>query len=131
MSKKRDWNVTPAKQTRKWMVDDDLDIICRAFENYEGAAEVIEGAIGALLIGRLVGYNGLRVVHSWRTLKKYEGILGIEFGKLLPEKTEDTDRINGIRYARKFKAFWKALAAGVSSEEGARDLAGRGSAVAE
>ena len=115
--------VMPAQESIKLIADDDLATICKAWENYEGNVEIIEAAIGALIVGRLVGYDGLRMIHSWKTLRNYEGILCVKFKEILPTTTPDTDRINGIRYAKKFKALWRALAAGVGSQPGARDLA--------
>jgi len=129
MAKRNEIAVTSAKVTRKWIEkSDDLDVICRAWENYAGSTEVLEGAIGALLFGRLAGYNALRIIHSWRTLKKYEKILDVTFAEVLPADTADSDRVNGVRYAKKFKAFWKAVAAGVGSDEGAKDVLGKGTA---
>lgn len=114
--------VMKATESRKLIHEDDLMIICRAWEKYEGSTEVIESAIGALIVGRLAGYDALRMVHSWKTLKNYEEKLGVSFKEILNATTPDTDRIGGIRRAKKFKALWRALAAGVGSEPGARDL---------
>ena len=122
-TKKSDVYVMPAEQSVKLIADGDLLTICRAWENYKGNVEIIEAAIGALLIGRLVGYDGLRMIHSWKTLRNYEGLLGVKFKEILREATPDTERINGIRYAKKFGELWRALAAGVGSQPGARDLA--------
>lgn len=125
-------HVSSPEETREWLEQlrlrknekellDLFDIICQAWHDYEGQCDVIESAIGALILGRLVGYDGLRVVHSWKTLRNYEEILGVAF-KDLPERTADSRRVNGIRYAEKFKKFWKALAGGIASEPGAREL---------
>ena len=123
MAKRSEKNHTSPAAMRKWMEDaGDLEVICKAWDNYVGAVDVIESAIGALLIGRIAGYNTLRITHSWRTLRKYEEILDVKFADILPEETAESDRVNGIRYAKKFKAFWKAIAAGVASEEGAKDV---------
>ena len=121
---KKDWKVTPAKETRKWILEEDLQVICEAWENTEDEqVEVMESAIGALIMGRLAGYDVLRIVHSHRTLKKYEGLLGITFKDILLARTADSRRVNGIRYADKFKQFWKALAGGVAQEPNAKSIA--------
>ncbi len=122
MGKNKSIYVASATESRKWMKDEDFDVISRAWENYGGQSEVIESAIGALLMGRLIGYEGLQVIHSWSTLRKYETILGITFKEVLKLRTPDSRRINGIRYAEKFKQFWKAIAGGVSSEPKAKDV---------
>src|SRR5687767_9798779 len=123
MAKRSEIKKTPPDETRKWIERaSDLEVICKAWDNYTGAVDVLESAIGALLIGRLAGCNTLRITHSWRTLRKYEEILDVDFAKMLPAETAESDRVNGIRYAKKFKAFWKAIAAGVASEDGAKDV---------
>src|SRR3712207_4064893 len=99
MAKQSDRKKTPPHETRKWIDEaNDLEVICRAWDNYVGSLDVLESAIGALLIGRLAGYNTLRIMHSWRTLRKYEEILDVEFAKILPAETAESDRVNGIRY---------------------------------
>ena len=120
MAKKSDIHVSKAAVTETWMKESDFEIICKAWENFHGQVEVFESAVGALLVGRLAGYDVLRVLHSWRTLKNYEEILGISFKDLLPARTADSRRVNGIRYAEKFQQFWKALAGGVAAEPNAR-----------
>ena len=120
MAKKPDFHVSKASETRKWILDGDLDRICQAWEKFEGDLPVFESAVGALFFGRFAGSDALRVVHSWRTLRKYEQILGITFKDELLERTPDSRRVNGIRYADKFSQFWKAIAAGVSAEPEAR-----------
>jgi hypothetical protein len=113
--------VTSVNETRKWVSSADLDLICQAWHDYEGDVTVFESAVGVLLVGRLLGYDALRVLHSWRTLRKYEGILGISF-KDFPGRTAESQRLNGIRRADKFAQFWKALGAGVASEPQAKVL---------
>lgn len=120
MAKKKDYDITPAKETREWMRDEDFERVCKAWEDYAGDVTVFESAVGALFVGRLIGYEGLQMLHSWRTLRKYEGILGITFKDTFPGRTKDSRRLNGIRRADTFKAFWKALGAGVASEPDAK-----------
>ena len=120
MAKKPDFHVSKASETRKWIPEDDVVLICEAWEKFEGDLPPFESAVGALIFGRLAGFDALRVVHSWRTLRKYEDILGITFKDRLLDRTPDSRRVNGIRYADKFNQFWKAIAAGVSAEPDAR-----------
>src|SRR5688500_1620104 len=105
--------VMEPEESIKLIGEDDIMTICKAWKDYEGSVEVVEAAIGALIVGRLVGHDGLRVLHSWKTLRNYEEILGVKFKELLPPNTRDSDRINGVRWAKKFTALWRALAAGV------------------
>ena len=120
MNKGKNYEVAEPSESRTWMKEEDLMTICTAWEDFSGPTDVAESAIGALIVGRLIGYDGLRVIHSWKTLRKYEEILKISFKETLPARTPDSRRITGIRLADKFQAFWKAIAGGVSSEPNAK-----------
>jgi hypothetical protein len=122
VAKKKDYTVASAAESRTWMQEEDLRAICHAWERYTGDVTVFESAVGALLVGRLIGYDGLRVLHSWRTLRNYEDLLGLEggFKSVLKTRTSDSRRLNGVRRADTFAAFWKALGAGVASEPDAK-----------
>jgi len=120
MTKKKLRPPTPASETRKWILESDLELICKAWENYEGQVDVLESAVGALFIGRMIGYDALRFLHMYKTLRKYEQILGVSFKELLPARTADSRRMTAIVLADKFRQVWKAVAAGVGSEPGAK-----------
>ena len=111
---KRKHPATSPKETRRWIRESDLEVICQAWHDYEGDTPIFASAAGALIVGRLMGYDGLKVMHSWRTLRKYEAVLGIKFDEVLEARTKDSRRLNGIRYAESFQAFWKAIAGGVA-----------------
>src|ERR1035441_9295774 len=96
-----------AEAVRKRISEADIQRIAKAFADYDGTLEVFESAIGALLVGRMVGFDALRIVHGSRTLRNYEKILGgISFRRELAPRTEDSLRVKGIRYAEGFKQFW-------------------------
>ncbi|HEX4123401.1 MAG TPA: hypothetical protein VHY37_01645 [Tepidisphaeraceae bacterium] len=121
MGKQKIVRTAPAV-TRTWMQDADWDVICKAFHGYKGQAGVFESAVGALIVGRLLGFQALQVLHSWKTLREYEKHLGIVFKEVLPARTEESQRLAGIRRADTFRQFWKAIAAGVGSEDGAKEV---------
>jgi hypothetical protein len=115
---------TDPKDARERILEEDLVLIGEAWRDFEGQLEVFESAVGALMLGRLAGFDALRVVHGSRTLRRYEGVLcGISFKERLEPRTKDSMRVNGLRRAVEFKQFWKALGAGIASEPGAKDLA--------
>ncbi len=90
-----------------------LEIIEKASDNFEGDFTVLESAIGALIVGRTVGWHGLRVCHSGRTFHRYEEILDIKFREVLPDRTEQSTRLRGVRMADKIGKFWQAISAGM------------------
>lgn len=89
------------------------DLVDKAVRNFSGVADELEGAIGMYMIGRHVGWRVLVIVHSKRTIKKYEQILGIDVRKEFPEEGPDWDRSMGYKLAKQLANFWKA----VSGEE--------------
>ncbi len=97
-----------------------MRIIDEACKKFQGDATVLESAVGALVLGRKFGWQGIRVMHSRVTYEKYEEKLGIEFAKVLPERGPDSERLAGIRIADKLGQFWRAISGGVSAKEAAQ-----------
>lgn len=92
----------------------DLDRIEReAVINFEGQLDDLEKAIGMLRLGHHLGWRVLVISHSKRTIRKYEGILGITFREYFPPEGPSSDRSRGFRLAEGLANFWK----GVSGEE--------------
>jgi hypothetical protein len=74
---------------------------------FEGQFEVIESALGMLLLGRLVGWKVLLIIHNRRTIAKYEKILGINIREEFPEEGPYANKSLGYEFAVKLKKFWK------------------------
>lgn len=89
------------------------DVVDNAVRNFRGIADELEGAIGMYMLGRHFGWRVLVLVHSKRTIAKYEQILGIKVREEFPEEGPDVDRSIGYSIAKKLSNFWKA----VSGEE--------------
>lgn len=89
------------------------DVVDNAIRNFRGGFDELEGAIGMYLIGRHVGWRVLVLVHSKKTIIKYEEILGIKIREEFPDEGPDVDRSAGYELATKLSNFWKA----VSGEE--------------
>lgn len=90
-----------------------LKIIRDACDEYEGDCTVLESAIGALVWGRVVGWHGVRLMHSGRTFKRYEEILKVRFKEVLPARTKSSNRMHGIRLADNVGRFWQAVTSGL------------------
>ncbi|HEV2295327.1 MAG TPA: hypothetical protein VGR35_15860 [Tepidisphaeraceae bacterium] len=112
--------------TEKQLSDEQmLKIIEKTVKNYEGDFTVLESALGALVIGREVGWQGLRVCHSGRTFKRYEEILDIKFRDVLPERTKHSTRLRGIRIADSIGKFWQAISSGMIPARDAKEMGSR------
>ena len=92
-----------------------------ATKHFEGVFDKLEGAIGMLFLGRLVGWRVIVLIHNKRTIKKYEEILGIDIRKEFPEEGPFVNKSVGYAWAKKAQEFWKAVSGEVSVER-RRDL---------
>jgi hypothetical protein len=90
-----------------------LKILQDAWEEYKGDCSVLMSAMGALVLGREVGWQGIRVTMSAATFRKYEKILGVRFRDVLPDRTKNSRRIRGIRIADGLGKFWQSLSGGL------------------
>lgn len=98
----------------KRLSDEELmQILKVAMEEFRGDATVLESAIGALVFGREMGWQAIRLIHAGRTFKRYEDILRIKFREVLPERTKKSTRMRGIRIADTLGKFWQVVTAGM------------------
>lgn len=89
------------------------DLFDRALSNFKGGADELESAIGMYVLGRHLGWKPLYIIHSKKTVAKYEQILGIDVRETFPEEGPAVERSHGYRVAKTFTNFWKV----VSGEE--------------
>lgn len=80
--------------------------------NFKGQFDDLETALGMMVIGRLVGWRVLLLIHNKRTIRKYEGILGINIREEFPEEGPFTHKSVAYNFIKKVGSFWK----GVSGE---------------
>ena len=69
----------------------------------------LESALGMYLVGFHFGWRVLYLVHSKRTIAKYEGILGIKISEVFPEYGPDADRTNALKVIQSVSNFWKLV----------------------
>jgi hypothetical protein len=80
-----------------------------AFLHFEGSFEDIERAIGMLRLGHHMGWKPLMLIHSKRTIAKYEEILGVRFRDLFKEEGPSAPRSVAYKLALRLSNFWKAV----------------------
>ena len=73
----------------------------------------LESALGMYMIGFHFGWKVLYVIHSKRTIRKYEEVLGITIRESFDEFGPDADRTNAYKVIQAVSSFWKL----VSGEE--------------
>jgi hypothetical protein len=90
--------------------------IKKAFDNYKGDLTVLESAIGAMFLGSIIGWKPIVIIHSPRTVKRYEQILGVKFKEFLPDETDISDRSKGYELAMMLDNFWQGVTGNASIE---------------
>ncbi len=97
----------------------------RAIADFEGQLDDLERAIGMLHMGFHFGWRVLVLVHSKRTIRKYEGILGIVVRDFFPEEGPSSYRSSGLKIAMGLDNFWKAVS-GETKIEGRKEISKEG-----
>lgn len=85
------------------------DIEDKAIIEFTGQMDELESALGMLRLGHHMGWRVLYMVHSKKTVRKYEEILNIKVRDIFPEKGPSAGRSTGLAIAEKFSNFWKVV----------------------
>ena len=91
-----------------------------AILNFKGQLDELEGALGMYMLGRHMGWKVLYIIHSKKTVKKYEDILHIDVREEFEPETPDSTRSNGYNLAQAFSNFWKVVSGEEKIDRGER-----------
>lgn len=69
----------------------------------------LESALGMYILGFHFGWKVLYVIHSKRTIRKYEELLGISVRETFDEFGPDADRTNAFEVINTVSSFWKLV----------------------
>lgn len=83
---------------------------------FSGSLEELEKAIGMLMIGYHFGWKVLLLVHSKRTIKKYEKILDIDIKTFFPAEGRSAERSMGLDIAKQIGNFWQVVSGDIKVE---------------
>lgn len=86
-----------------------LEITERAIRETSGDMTELESAIGMLFLGHHYGWKVLHLLHTKKTIRKYEEILGIKIREIFPERGPSSPRSVGLYLADKASNFWKVV----------------------
>ena len=81
----------------------------RAIIQFTGMLDELESALGMLRIGHHMGWKVLYMIHSKRTIRKYEEILDIKIREIFPDEGPGASRSTGLDIAKRFSNFWKVV----------------------
>lgn len=96
------------------------EIFDRAVDKFTGGIDELESALGMYVLGRHVGWKVLYIIHSKKTVAKYERILNIDVRKEFPEEGPETHRSVGYSIAKTFSNFWKVVSGEVKIDRNDR-----------
>jgi len=88
-----------------------------AARNFEGQFGELESALGMMIMGRLMGWKVLVLVHNKRTIRKYEKILGIDVRTAFPPEGPLTYKSPAYSFMAKAGQFWKGVSGDVKIPE--------------
>lgn len=69
----------------------------------------LESALGMYMVGFHYGWRILYLVHTKKTIRKYETLLGIKVAETFPEFGPDADRTNAHKVLQTISSFWKVV----------------------
>lgn len=75
--------------------------------HFRGQLDELESALGMLRMGHHFGWKVLYLIHSKRTIRKYEGLLDIKIREIFPETGPSSYRSYGLALAETYSNFWK------------------------
>lgn len=85
------------------------DQVQRSAVEYRGYAPIVADGLGALVFGQLYGWRGVMMLYSRSRIRDFEKALGITFRDHMPERTELSARITGVRVADEIGKFWAVV----------------------
>lgn len=95
--------------TRMLLTDKEQKHVHDVVVNYEGDGEVLEKALGALIIGKAYGFKVIRVMHGNDAYARYQRILDLRFNEWCEPETSLSDRHQGYKLIGKLENFWKII----------------------
>jgi len=88
-----------------------------AVKRFSGYGPTLESAIGAVFVGKEMGWRVLRLIHNEKTIRQYESILGLRFKVQMQDETPLSQKSYGFVFAEKIKSFSKLLRGEVSYDK--------------
>lgn len=101
---------TPEQAMERYRV---LERAIRRPRDTETHLPELESALGMYMLAHYFGWKVPYLLHSKRTIKKYEELLGLKLSENFPEFGDDADRTNAYKAIQAVSNFWKL----VSGEE--------------
>jgi hypothetical protein len=108
-AKRTPWNTpaaTPEEARERYAF---IDGVIRSQPPGRYGIDEVESALGMYLLAHHLGWKVLYLVHSKKTIRKYEEILGIKLSEVFPEFGPDAPRTNAYKIIQTVSNFWKLV----------------------
>ena len=69
----------------------------------------LESALGMYMVGFHFGWRILYMIHTKKTIRKYETLLDIKVAEVFEEYGADADRTNAYKILQTITSFWKVV----------------------
>ena len=87
-----------------------IAILDERVRKFKGDLTELERAIGALFVGRQMGWKVLLLVHDRKTIKRYEETLDLEFREPnMPDVGQYAEKSVAWVAVQKVSSFWRAV----------------------
>lgn len=81
-------------------------LIDKVIKDYKGDGTVLLSIVGALVVGRFVGWRVITIWVSDNTLRKYQNSVGFIFKDVLPERAKYSHKSLALNISDKLDNFW-------------------------
>ena len=89
--------------------------------SFTGDLHELEGALGFMFVGYYYGWKVLHVIHSKKTVRKYETLLSLAIKEEFPEIGPYADKSVGWQTIQKISNFWKVINGEIESNVASED----------
>lgn len=94
------------KRKQSLLTPELVEHIERRMVEFRGFCPELAEAIGVLTFGQAFGWKGVWMIYSRSKIKKMEAALDLSFRDHMPERTEQSSRILGVRMADEIGKYW-------------------------
>lgn len=108
-TKRKPWTTlppTPDEATERYAF---IDNVIRTLPPDRFGIDELESALGMYMLAHHLGWKVLYLVHSKKTIRKYEEILGIKLSEQFEEFGLDAPRTNAYKIIKAVSNFWKLV----------------------
>ena len=108
-TKRKAWSTPPPTPEQAQERYAFIDNVIRTMPPNRFGIDELESALGMYLLAHHVGWKVLYLVHSKKTIRKYEEILGIKLSEVFDEFGPDAHRTNAYKIIKAVSNFWKLV----------------------